>query len=220
MPLYVDWSTESENGARFIETTNNPINSANGLYSLLAQSDGTEWDVIFPGFRKSASVYLKETYPRGFSDGRIRTLIRRNSADQGVAWSGIFIMSDRIGIGTRLDPGQNRYEISDEDGTIKVIKVTNAIKSTLFDTGVNFTQDVVYGLNVDWEYDVILDRMLIRVMLGTNLDFSDLTLIGALFDFDPHQFSTSEGLFFQAESSSDFVSYNYDTTSIFRVTHI
>jgi hypothetical protein len=222
MPLFIDWTPETENGARFIETTDNPINPANGPYSLLAESDGTEWDVIFPGFRKSASVYLKKPpHVRGFSDGRIRTLVRRNSANQSEGWSGIFFLSDRVGIGTRLDPGLNMYQVSDEDSTIKIFKVVGGIKILLFDTGINPVQGTVYGFEVEWEYEVNSDTTTIDVKYGTNIDFTDLALIGSVTDGDsvvsPHQFSLSEGLFFQTESSDDFVSYNYDTTSIFRI---
>lgn len=219
MPMNFDWTDETENGARFVETIDTPIN---GPWSLLAESDGNEWDVTDFGFRKSASIYLRDIYPRGFSDGRIRTLAKRSHINQSEGWSGFFIMSDRLGIGTRLDPGLNMYQISDEDSTIKIIKVTGGIKTTLLDTGVNTALDDIYGFEVLWEYDPIPDRTLIEVRLGTNTDFSDLTLIGTVSDIgdsfnSPHQFSQSEGIFFQTESSDDFVSYKYDTTSIFRI---
>jgi len=218
MPFPLDFSDFSENGARFVNSTVNPLS---GGSSLLAESDGTEWDVIFPGFRKSSSIYLHISHTRGFSDGKIRTLVRRNSTDQTIAWSGIFFLSDRLGIGTRLDPGLNRYEVSDEDGSIKIIKVTNAIKSTLLDTGQNFLLGTIHGLEVVWEYSASTLRTLITLKLGTNVDFSDLVTIGIFSDIQdsfntPHQFSNSEGFFFQTDSSDDFVSYNYDKTTISR----
>lgn len=219
MPYPIDWTQLSENGARFV---NSEINPLSGGSSLLGQSDGTEWDVTAPGFRQSSSIFLKSPlHERGFSDGKIRTLVRRNSADQTISWSGIFFLSDRLGIGTRLDPGLNRYEVSDENGSIKIIKVTNGIKSTLLDTGQNFLVDTIYGIDVQWEYDITMTRTLITVKLGTNVDFSDLTTIGTYSDIEdsfnsPHQFSTSEGFFFQNEASGDLVSYNYDKTTISR----
>ena len=222
MPLPIDWSTTTENGARFVNSI--PTFSLSGTYSLLGESDGTEWDVEFPGFRKSAAIFLKNPpHPRGFSDGRIRTLIRRNTSFLPSAWGGIFFLSDRLGIGTRLDPGLNRYEVSDEgSGTIKIIKVTNALKTILFDTGVDFFPDTIFGFEVEWEYNAELLHTVITVKLGLQLDFSDLSTIGTYTDVEdsfnsPHQFSESEGFFFQAESSDDFVSFNFDKTTIFRV---
>jgi hypothetical protein len=220
MPFPIDWRDESENGARFVNST--PMFQLSGTYSLLGESDGTEWDVEFPGFRKSSSIYLHPMHNRGFSDGKIRTLIRRNTSFSPDSWGGIFFLSDRLGIGTRLDPGLNRYEVSDEDnGNIKIIKVTNAIKTTLLDTGIGFFPDTIYGFEVMWEYDITLLRTLIVVKLGLSLDFSDLTTIGTYSDTQdsfntPHQFSDSEGFFFQAASSDDFISFNFDKTTISR----
>ena len=218
MPLFIDWIPTSENGARFVETDQNTLS---GPSSLLARSDGTEFDATEIGFRKSAAIYLNTQHARGFSDGRLRTLVRRDSPNQSEGWSGIYIMSDRLGIGTRLDPGLNMYQISDEDGTIKIIKVTGGIKTTLLDTLQNFFAGQVYGFEVTWEYDPVPDRTLIEVKLGTNVDFSDLTTIGTFSDItSPHQFSDSEGIFFQTESHDDLVDYTYDKTSIFRIVTI
>lgn len=224
MPFPTDWTDFSENGARFVNSI--PTFSLSGTYSLLGESDGTEWDVTAPGFRKSASIYLHSMYPRGFSDGKIRTLIRRNTSFLPSSWGGIFFLSDRLGIGTRLDPGLNRYEVSDEgNGNVKIIKVTNAIKTTLLDTGISFFPDTIYGLEVMWEYDITLTRTLITVKMGLSLDFSDLAVVGTYSDIQdsfntPHQFSDSEGFFFQADSSDDFISFNFDKTTISRFVHI
>lgn len=221
MPFPIDWTDESENGARFVNSI--PMFSLSGTYALLGESDGTEWDVEFPGFRKSASIYLKNPpHARGFSDGRIRTLIRRNTSFLPDAWGGIFFLSDRLGIGTRLDPGQNRYEVSDEgDGLVKIIKVENALKTTLATSVISFFPDTIYGLDVEWEYDASLLRTLIVVKIGLQTDFSDLATVMTYSDVqdsfnNPHQFSMSEGFFFQAEDSDDFVSFNFDKTTISR----
>lgn len=221
MPFPIDWRDESENGARFVNST--PTFPLSGTYALLGESDGTEWDVEFPGFRKSASIYLHPMHNRGFSDGKIRTLIRRNTSFSPDAWAGIFFLSDRLGIGTRLDPGQNRYEVSDEgDGLIKIIKVENAIKTTLASAAFfTFFPDTIFGLEVMWEFDIDLARTLITVKIGGSLDFSDLTTLMTYSDMtDPHQFSMSEGFFFQANSHDDFISFNFDKTTISRFIHI
>jgi hypothetical protein len=216
MPLYTDWKVIKENGLRVEHNTLTPLS---GTSSLRMESNGTEFSVTAPGFRKSASIFLHDGFhPRGFSDGRIQTLIRRNSTNQSAAWGGVYILSDREGIGTRLDPGDDRYEITDKDGTIKVIKFVSAVPTILFDTGSNFGLNTIHGFEVDWEFDFDLTVTKIRISLGTNIDFSDLVQIANVVDnTDPLQFSESEGFFVQAQLDTDFVSYTFDKTTLVRI---
>ena len=215
MPLFTDWTPETENGLRFIETTDNPLN---GPYSLHGFSDGTEFDVVDIGFRKSASVYLRDIHPRGFSDGRIRTLFRMENLNASEGWGGIFFLSSKLGIGTRLETDNNHYEVSNEDNTLKIVKVVNNIKTTLVDTLITISPATLYGIDVSWEFDPDVPRTFIEVKLGNSVDFNDLVTVATFSDTtDPHQFSDSEGLFVQAESSEDLIDIRFDTTSIFRI---
>jgi hypothetical protein len=132
------------------------------------------------------------------------------------AWGGIFIVSDRAGIGTRNDPGQNRYEISDQGGFIKIVKFTDALPTVLATSTSTFDPNIIYGFQVRWVYDGLVDSMLIEVSVGTALTFSDLSPVLSYVDTDsPHHISSSEGLFVQTLASGDIVSYSFDTTSIY-----
>ncbi len=219
MSYPIDWQATRENGLRVLNSTVNPIS---GPSSLLLFSDGSEWDSTDVGFRKSASLFLQPTYDRGYSNGRIQTLIRRNvSTLQTAAWAGIYLGSEREGIGTRADPGESRYEITDRDGDIQLIKYTDAIPETLETSVVSFAVDVVYGFQVRWRYDSSTDSLIIRVFRGTALDFSDLVEIIHYTDNDsPYHLGVTEGLFAQTDSNTDVVSYTFDTTSIFQSSHL
>ena len=216
-----DWLTIRENG---VAVSSSPISPISEGRSLLMFSDGSEWDVTDPGLRKSANVAVNPVlHERGFEDGRIRTFIRRNNAtSQARAWGGVFILSDdEDGIGTRVDPGQNRYEISDQDGFITLTKFTDALPEVLFVSVATFDPTIIYGFQVLWNYDSLLDHMYIEVHLGTELDFSDLAPIITFNDEDsPHFLSVSEGLFVETVSDTDIVSYTFDTTYIWKSDHI
>lgn len=219
MSYPLQWNATRENGLRVLNSPTDPIH---GLSSLLLFSDGSEWDVINIGFRKSASVYLNNTFNRGYSDGVIRTLIRRNnSTDQGHAWGGIFFVSDREGIGTLSSPGQRRYEVTDKGGFLKIIKYSIGVPTTLYTSSFAFSPNIIYGFQVRWKYFSLLNDLNIEVSLGTSVDFSDLVL---LFDYtdsnSPYHLGVTEGLFVQTLSDTDVVSYTFDATSIYESSHL
>lgn len=222
MSLALKWNRTEENRL-FVERDDiNPI--ANNS-SVLFESLSGEFDVGEEGFRKSGSVWLNNTFQRGFSNGRIRTLWRRNSSstNQSEGWGGIYIMSDIDGIGTRLAPMNDGYQITDKDGTIKVLKFTLSIPTVILDTGILFPLDTVKSLEVTWQFQLDNNRTVITVKQGAALDFSDLTSIGSINDVSdsgniPVQFSESEGLFAQTLSHDHAVSYSFDNTSISKVT--
>lgn len=221
MSYPTDWHATRENGVRVINSTDSPIN---GPYSLLFYSDGTEWNVTAPGFRRSASIYLNGSlHDRGFSDGRIRTLVRRNlDINQNSVWGGIFLVSEIEGIGTREDPGQTRYEVTDKTGDIQLIKYVDALPTVLATSGVNLDVSTIYGFQVRWAYTNVTDNILITVSLGTNVGFTDLTEILSYNDSNSpnHSPSITEGLFVQTETTDDIMSYNFDVTSVYKATHL
>ena len=219
MPYPISWKATRENGVKVFNSTVSPLS---GGYSLEMSSNGTEWDVTDPGLRKSASIFIKEgAFDRGFIDGRIRTLVRRNSTNQNLAWGGIYIISDQEGIGTSISPGQNRYEITDKSGNIALIKYVGAIPTVLFTSTETFLQDTTHGFEVKWVYDGLLDQLTIIVKLGLAADFSDLSIIFEYMDTSsPLTDTETEGFFVQATSSDDFLSYNFDKTSVFKSTHL
>lgn len=210
-----DWRATHENGVRILTSTDDPLHGAS---SLLLYSDGSEFDATDTGFRKSASLYLNATrHERGFSDGRLRTLIQRNNATlQSHAWGGIYILSERAGIGTRSDPGESRYEISDQDGFIQLVKFTDALPEVLEVSTHTFESNIPYGFQVRWLYSGLADNLFIEVFLGTSLTFTDLVPIIAYTDADnPHHIAETEGLFVQTLATDDVVSYSFDVTSVY-----
>ena len=213
------WHATRENGVKVFNSTASPLS---GGYSLEMSSDGSEWNVTDPGLRKSASIFIKEgSFDRGFIDGRIRTLIRRNSTNQNLAWGGIYIISDQEGIGTRTSPGQNRYEITDKLGNIALIKYVSTIPTVLFTSTSTFIQNTIHGFEVKWVYDGLLDQLTITVKLGLDTNFSDLAIIFEYMDnSSPLTNTETEGFFVQADDSGDFLSYNFDKTSVFKSTHL
>ena len=219
MSYPITWKATRENGVKVFNSTVSPLS---GGYSLEMSSNGTEWDVTDPGLRKSASIFIKEgAFDRGFIDGRIRTLIRRNSANQSLAWGGVYIISDQEGIGTAISPGQNRYEITDKDGDISLIKYVGSLPTVLFTSTSTFLQNTIHGFEVKWVYDSLLDELTILVKLGLSVDFSDLSIILQYIDSSsPLTDTITEGFFVQADQSEDFLSYNFDKTSVFRSIHL
>ena len=225
MALIINWNETEENGMRVEQSDTNPIVETK---SVLFESLSGEFESGQETFRKSGSIAMKDTlFSRGFARGRIRTLWRRNSisTDQSEGWGGIYIMSDIEGIGTRIAPMFDGYQISDKSGTLKVFKITLSIPTLLLDTGVSFPLDTIKSLEVIWNFQNDLDRTVITVNQGSALDFSDLTLIGTVNDVGdssntPVQFSTSEGLFAQTLSHDHVASYSFDSTSVFRLTTI
>ena len=220
MSFPLDWDGTRENGLRII---NSPISPINGASSLLLFSDGSEWNATNIGVRKSASLFLRNgVHERGFAEGRITTLIRRNvSTPQSNAWGGIYVVSDTEGIGLVASQGQNRYEITDRgDGFIKLIKYTVTFPTTLATSAISFSPGTVYGLQVRWKFNGITNALEFRISLGTALSFSDLSEIIVFTDSSPHTNAVTEGLFVQTLSNDDLVSYTFDTTSVFRLIHL
>jgi hypothetical protein len=221
MSYPIDFHATRENGVRVLNSSVNPISGAS---SLLLFSDGTEWDMTAEGFRRSASIYLNGSlHDRGFSDGRIRTFIRRNlDIDQNSVWGGIFIVSELEGIGTREEPGQTRYEITDKTGDIQLIKYVDTLPIVLATSGVNLEAFTIYGFQVHWAYNSTTDNMVIEVSLGTNVGFTDLIEILSYNDSDSpnHSPSITEGVFVQSSTTDDIISYNFDVTSVYKATHL
>lgn len=222
MALIINWNRTEENAMRVERSEVSPIEDAS---SVLFESLAGEFVGGEEGFRKSGSIWLKDTFQRGFSKGRMRTLWRRNtpSTDQSEGWGGIYIMSDIDGIGTRLAPMFDGYQITDKDGTLRILKITLSIPTVLFDTGLAFPLDTIKSLEVNWQFQLDNNRTVITVKQGAALDFSDLTTVCTVNDVGdssntPVQFSQSEGLFAQTLSHDHVASYSFDTTSIFKVT--
>jgi hypothetical protein len=224
MSLEFDWRSHFENRMRVQTDNENPLV---GSHSLLFESFADEFDPGEEGFRKSGSTaILPSKYERGFSKGRIRTLIRRNGiTDTDESWSGIYFMSSSEGIGTRVFLPEHVYQVVDKDASIKVIKVESFIPQEIHDTGISLSDDMIYGFEVEWFLQSATEftpkRVRIDVRLGTATDFSDLTSIAVLFDdITPLEVSVSEGLFAETETHSSVISYAYDSTSVFKKTTI
>ncbi len=217
-----NWTTTKENGLQ-VETS--LISPLGGTSSLLLSSGSNEWNMINSGARKSASVYLNASlHPRGFSDGRIRTLIRRNNnTDRDNAWGGIFIFSDSTeGIGTLASLGQNRYEITNKgNGNIKIIKYVNTSATTIATSGTSFLLNTIHSFQVRWERNNVQDTIRIRVSVGTGTNFGNLTqIINYLDDDSPLGIAETEGLFVQTATGTDIVSYTFDRTSVYQIIHL
>lgn len=218
MAYPIQWASTRENGLRVL---NSPVSPITGPSSLLLYSDGTEWNATDLGLRKSASVFIHggSGIERGFSEGRLRTLIRRNNAtSQADAWGGIFIYSEIEGIGLRLSPGQTRYEITDKNGTIRILKYTGGLPTTVANSASTFAPNTIYGFEVRWNSTGL--GLEITVSLGTSPLFIDLLPIISYVDPTPHTLAVTEGLFVQTQSHDDVVSYSFDTTFLYQVTHI
>lgn len=223
MALIIDWTRTTENGMRVERSETNPILESS---SVLFESLSSEFEAGQEGFRKSGNVILNNSYEKGFSRGRIRTLWRRNtpSTDQSEGWGGIFIMSDILGIGTRLAPMNSGYQITDKGGTLKVLKFRLSVPFVLHDTGISFPLDTVRGLDVTWRYESEVGRTVLYIKQGSSLDFVDLTTIATVSDFgdsvtgDPVQFSTSEGLFSETLTHDSIASYSFEHTYIYKLT--
>jgi len=220
MGLTNNWNKIEENGLRVERSEVDPIIDVS---SILFESLTTEFDVGGEGFRKSGSIALKPNFfERGFARAKIRTLWRRNtiSVDQAEGWAGIYIMSDIENIGVRLDPMTEGYQITDKDGTIRILKFVNTLPTVIFDTGVAFPTGVVKSLEVIWEFRQSPDKTIITIKQG-DITFINLVTIGTFEDTtNPIQFSESEGLFTQTLSHDHVVSYSFDSTSVTNVTKI
>lgn len=226
MPQFLDWRQAQENIMRVETVDVNPISMDT---SLRMESLTSEFVVGQDPFRKTGAVWMREDlYPIGFSDGKIRTLLRMdtidsvNTADPTVGWGGIFFLTSAVGIGTFFDATNQMYQVSNRGGTIKVDKFDFTVPTTILDTGVSLTPGQVYGIEVYWEYNFANNCTKIRVYLGTDPNFLDLTMIGTFNDVldsvnTPYQFSMSEGLFAQTATGTDFVSFTFDRTTVTRI---
>ena len=213
MPFLIDWQTEYENGMSVRESIDSPLQGISSLRFFTDETLFTDEE-----FRKSGSVCLRESrYPtKGFSNGRIRTLIRRSSTDQATGWSGIYCMCDRENIGTRLDPAENMYQVTDKDGSIRILKTVNSITTQVASLGSNIPLNATRAFEVEWNLSANSARLSIIVRLGTVLDFSGMTLVGAYTDTAPLLVAVSEGLFAQTTEGTDTVDYRYDATKVIR----
>jgi hypothetical protein len=216
---FLDWAETKENKMRIDSVSESAIS---GVYSLRFRSLSTEFTSGEEGFRKSGSIYPRsDLYETGFSDGKIRTLFRMNSSDPSSAWAGAFFLASAPGIGTRLDETDDMYQVSNKGGTLIIEKFEFTIPTLLLDTGFVISQNAVYGIEVEWEFDIGIESTTIKIRAGTSPEFIDLTLIGSYTDsIHPHQFSVSEGLFAQTITHDDSLSYTFDKTSVIKVTTI
>lgn len=231
MSLEEQWYTTEENGFSIIQSSLHPIQ---GSHSALFQTLSNEFNSGQEGLRKSASVWLNDTFERGFFRGRIRTLWRRNSPsiDQSIGWGGIYFMSNINGIGTTVDSFDG-YQITDKGGTLKVLKFISGTPTILKNTSEVLPLDTIRSLEVTWRSEPENFRTLITVRSGSLSNFSDLTEFCFISDMElsesssggslgsaPIQFSQSEGLFSQTINHDHIASYSFDSTSIYKIIKI
>lgn len=216
MALEVDWRVHTENGLQVRQSVVSPLT---GDSSLQFYTDATLQDSpeTLP-FRKSGSVCLRlDRYPtRGFANGRIQTLIRRASADQATGWSGIFCMCSRENTGTRLTAAEQMYQVTDKDGTLRILRFWDTIPTTVATFATPLPVNATRAFEVEWNLSGTGDEAVLSlvVRLGTALDFSNLAIVGTYTDATPLTTPRSEGLFAQTIAGDDSLDYKYDDTKV------
>lgn len=216
MALETDWRTHTENGMQVRQSALSPLKDASSLqfYTDASLQDSPETVV----FRKSGSVCLRgDRYPdRGFANGRIQTLIHRASSDQATGWSGIFCMCNQENIGSRLTAAEQMYQVTDREGTLRVVRFWNTIPTTVATFAATFPLNATRAFEVEWNLSGTGEAAVLSliVRLGTALDFSNLAVIGTYTDANPLTTPRSEGLFAQTIAGDDSVDYTYDDTKV------
>ena len=173
---------------------------------------------------------VPNTLPKGFTSGKLRTLINpvisgpsnhglicMQSADNmqgGLNSKGYAVMLDSILFSNRLVLVRMNDGISASLG--------GALGSSYSALGYSangvWVQNTIYALEIEWHVNTLIPGTHVIGRFGTMTDFSDLTVFAEVFDNTSHAVLTSVGEGPYAMVASNPVLVTFDNTQLFSMT--
>ena len=208
MPL-PDWDVEAPGGANIGIQAASPILGTGSLQVNLVAS-------------QNCDIHRNAGFARGFTKGRVRTLLRIDSANASSHAVGLFCMSSSLNI---RFVGNDFYGFIVDEGTTDNLEIGKWTNGAVFTPDVSFgtaSQTIAFGdvipIELEWNLDVPgIGGIALTGRTGNvgDLDFSNLTTRVAFSEFGTQLSSTfSEGIWGATAAGND-VDARFEQTEIF-----
>ena len=227
---FVDWLTfnngfNGSGGYPPLGTTNSFFGGSTALVMSGEVGHGVD-----AGGQTASANAVPDTLSKGFTSGRIRTLINpvvsgpanhglicmmsANNMQEGMGSKGYAVMLDSIFSDNKA------VLVRMNDGiSISLGGIPSSSYSLLGQSSNSlWTQNTVYGLEIEWHVNSLIPGIHLIGRFGTMDDFSDLTIFAEAFDASAHSQLTTVGEGPYANLSTNSLIVAFDQTQLFSMT--